>query len=123
MRKAPPELLSYLGRRAGDTLRTVAAYDRDGVEFENVRGDLDREQARARARVIHEQIITQVPGDGVAGEQLGKQYASMHLREHALIIDIPVGTGEGFGITLDPEAGRKLTSFVRRCEELVHEHT
>lgn len=120
MQEVPAELVDYLERRAGDSLRTVSAYDREGVEFEYVRGDIDREQLEERAAPVLEEVLMGSAADGVVEAHIGRRYASMHLRERALIINIPVGAGEGVGITLEPEAGRNLTTFVKRCEELVH---
>jgi hypothetical protein len=108
------ELLSYLQRRAGEYLRTVTVYDQEGYEIRYIRDDVDEAATR--------EIVDEAYGGIQSGlqltsvdDELGKRYATVQVREMAVILHFPREGADGCFVSLDLEAGRQLIQFVTEC--------
>lgn len=116
-------LLSYLRRRAGDTLRVVAHYDAEGVDLDYVRDDLDRETAETTVADIHSRLTGRSESAGELRQEFGRRYISLQLRDEAVFLHFPTEADAGRIVTLETEAARQLTSFVAECSKRVFPKT
>ncbi|MFC7166656.1 hypothetical protein [Halospeciosus flavus] len=117
----PNDLLAFLQRRAGNTLRIVVTYDADGFDLEYVRDDLDRATVDATVSDIHARLTSKpAPSEDECAEHLGRRYVSLQLREEAVVLNFPTDPNAGRVVTLEPEAARQLTGFVAECSKRVY---
>lgn len=116
-----PELADYLSRRASDGFRGLARYEGDDVEVLHTRRDLGRTEMYERARAIHRAVQLR-DGESVLDE-LGAAYATVQLREDAVILHFPMGDARGYLVGLEPDVARDLSSFVTDCIRIIeHEN-
>lgn len=115
------ELLELLRSRAGDHVRLVGEYDEESLSIQYLREDLDRGAIEEQGEKIRKNLLDASLGHRDHGltEHVGERYATMHLREDALIVTIPTETWSAVVFSLDPEAGRNLTAFLSECVETV----
>lgn len=116
-RDRPRQLVAFLQRRTGGTLRAVVLYDagsrrplyvrsdadvfRDAEAMEAVLGRFREENAHHR-----EGEWESLPGD---------LRASVRVFSHAVIVNLPLPDGRGVVISLDLEAASSLGEFVADC--------
>lgn len=108
------ELVSYLEGRAGSHLREVAVYDENSWEIMYLREDLDKQIAQERI----EQIYTGVKaglGPQELEHEVGERYATLQVREDAVLLNLPWDRSEGSFVGLEPGAASQLMGFIDEC--------
>lgn len=109
-------LVSFVERRAGDTLRAIAEYDNTEFELLYRRDDLPRSEITTRVETIHENITwAWNPSDDDVIAELGEKRATVQVRKDAVIIHLLEDVHQGYLIGLDPDAARNLTTFLGEC--------
>ncbi|GAB7012593.1 hypothetical protein [Halolamina salina] len=108
------ELIAYLRRRAGSHLRAVAAYDESAWEITYLRDDLDRRMARERTEKIYGGVKTGLGPSGIEDE-MGERYATLQVRDEAVLLNLTWNETEGAIVGLEPEAASQLTGFIDEC--------
>lgn len=112
-----PELADYLSKRASDAFRGLARYESDDVEVLHTRADLGRADMYDRAQAIHRAVQSR-DGESVLDE-LGAAYATVQMREDAVILHFPMGDGRGYLVGLEPQIARDLSSFISDCIRII----
>lgn len=109
-------VVRYVRERAGDSLRVIAEYDRDGYEMAYLRDDLDREKVERRASVLHGYLSgsDRSEPDEVT-TALGDPYASVQLRESAVIVNLVTEDRAGVLVSMETSVCRDLHGFVDEC--------
>ena len=110
------QLTEFLKSEAGRFLRGVVRYDADQFTIVYVRDDVNDDHFRTRVAQIYDRLIEYTPED-TSTETFGKPYATLNIREHAVILNLRWGPSERVLIGLDLEAGRQLVSFVHESME------
>lgn len=108
------ELVSYLERRAGSYLREVAVYDENAWEITYLREDLDKQMARERTEAIYGGIKAGLGPQGLE-DQIGERYATLQVRDEAVLLNLPWNSSEGAFVGLEPDAATQLTGFLDEC--------
>ncbi|NHX35149.1 MULTISPECIES: hypothetical protein [Halolamina] len=108
------QLVSYLERRAGSYLRTVAVYDEESWEIVYLRDDLDRRSARQQTEKIYGGVKTGLGPSGLSDE-IGERYATLQVRDDAVLLNMPWNGSEGAFVDLEPGAASQLTGFIDEC--------
>lgn len=108
------QLVSYLERRAGSYLRAVAVYDEESWEITYLRNDLDRQSARQQTEKIHGGVKTGLGPSGLTDE-IGERYATLQVRDDAVLLNMPWNESEGAFVALEPGAASQLTGFLDEC--------
>lgn len=116
-----PELADYLSRRARDSFRGLARYDGDTVDVLHTREDLGKREMRERARAIHRAVRPR--GDANALDELGAPYATVQMREDAVILHFPVSPEAGYLVGLEPDVARDLSGFISDCLRIIERGT
>ena len=100
---------------AGDALRAVATYDRDGIDVVFERDDVsEKETAIDR---IHEELVLQELGREYL-ERLfgvGRWHCTMHRFERAVCIHHAEGAFSGTFVSVDSNASVDLERLIDRC--------
>lgn len=109
-------LTEYLRQRAGDYLRGVVQYDDESFEVIYVRDGLDTDAFRQRVDHIHTNIVDR-PTPKTGQESFGKPYATLSVREHAVVINLRWNSTEGLLVGLEPDAARDLVAFIHEAME------
>lgn len=110
------ELRTFLTDRAGELLRVLMTYDGAGFEVHHRRADLDRDRIEARAREVHRNLTTAGSDSGSPLDaELGALHASLQVRSEVVIVHLPLAGERGVVVSLEPDAGSDLTSFLRAC--------
>lgn len=117
LKRMPQDRLTeYLRRRAGDYLRGVVQYDDESFEVIYVRDGLSTDAFHQRVAHIHNSIIER-PTPGTEAESFGKPYATLSVREHAVVLNLRWNSDEGLLVGLEPDAARDLVAFIDETME------
>lgn len=110
------EIVQYVRGRAGESLRVVAEYDPDDFEIAYLRDDLGRKEVRRRTGVLHDYLAGGDRGgpDEVTAT-LGDPYASVQLRDRAVIVNLVTGDRAGVLVSMDTDVCQNLHGFVTEC--------
>lgn len=109
-------LTEFLRRRAGDYLRGVVQYDDESFEIIYVRDGLDAAAFRERVEHIHTSIVER-PTPEVGDDSFGKPYATLSVRERAVVLNLCWNETEGLLVGLEPDAARDLVAFIHETME------
>jgi hypothetical protein len=111
---------SDLRAEAGDALRVVATYDREGYHLVYCRDDVT-ERTAEHAPDIHEDLVLQ----GVGREHLeslfeaGKLHCSVHRFDELTAFHFLASEYTGLFVSIDADANVRLASFADICRECV----
>jgi hypothetical protein len=110
-------LLDSLRAQAGDSLRVVAAYDREGYDPVYVRDDLTTRMS-ARADAVHDELVLQGIGRGHLEDlfRAGELQCSMHRFEEMTAFHFAAAEFTGLFVSLDSDADIGLATFAETCE-------
>lgn len=109
-------LTEYLRHRAGNNLRGVVQYDDEAFEVIYVRDGLDTDAFRKRVEHIHTSIVER-PAPQTGDDSFGKPYATLSVREHAVVLNLRWNASEGLLVGLEPDAARDLVAFIHETME------
>lgn len=109
-------LTEYLQGRAGEYLRGVVRYDDESFEVIYVRDGLDLDAFRQRVELIYSSIV-QRPQAETGENSFGKPYATLSVREYAVVLNLRWSPTEGILVGLEPEAARDLVAFIHESME------
>ncbi len=110
------ELAAELRAQAGDALRVVAEYDRDGYDLRYVRDDVD-ERLDDVADDIHRDLVL----EGISRERLedlfdaGDLRCSMHRFEEVTAFHFAEAEYAGLFVSIDSGVDVPLASFTDTC--------
>jgi len=110
-------LLDSLRAEAGDALRVVATYDREGYEPVYVRDDLTARLTN-RADAVHDELVLQGIGRGHLEDLFGAGdlQCSMHRFEGLTAFHFTAAEFTGLFVSLDSDADIQLASFTEACK-------
>lgn len=109
-------LVSFVQRRAGESLRAIAEYETADLDLLYYRDDLPKTEITERVDTIHDNITwAWNPGDEEVVSKLGAKRATVQVREEAVVIHLLKGVNHGYLIGLEPGAARNLTTFLGEC--------
>lgn len=81
------------------------------------REDLGKSDMYDRVQAIHRAVQ---PRDGESVlDELGAAYATVQMREDAVILHFPMGDGSGYLVGLEPDVARDLSSFISDCLRII----
>jgi len=109
-------LVAELRDQAGDALRVVAEYDRDGYELRYVREDVDV-RLTDRADAIHRDLVL----EGIGREHLedlfgaGDLRCSMHRFDEVTAFHFAEAKYTGLFVSVDSDVDLPLASFTDTC--------
>lgn len=115
--KVSRELSSFFREEAGEALRVVAHYDTDSTEFIYLRDDLadgysetDFERAfeihrRDKEAAAHQESVIDA----------GRHHCTLRVYDGAIVFNFAQTGKIGTIISLDPDIGRNLLSFIMKC--------
>ena len=110
-------LAEYLRDRTGEYLRGVGFYDAEEYEVLYVRPDLHRETLDAEIA----RMVEHLRNESRAREQHAFPYGGLdgtvRSFEEAIVMHFPFSQERGAVVTLDTEAARQMTDFMRECIE------
>jgi len=115
-------LLGELRATAGEALRVVATYDRDGYDPVYVREDVS-ERLGGRADAVHEELVLQ----GIGREYLedlfdaGDLQCSMHRFDELTAFHFVAAEYTGLFVSVDSDAEVSLASFAETCKRYMDE--
>lgn len=112
-----PGLADYLTRRANDAFRGLAYYEGDTVDVVHTREDLGDAEMRERAGAIHRAVRPR--SEASALDELGAPYATVQMRDKAVILHFPVTADSGYLVGLEPDVARDLSAFVSDCIRII----
>ncbi|MGB9963756.1 hypothetical protein [Halobacterium sp. CBA1126] len=110
------ELVAKLQQQAGDALRVVAEYDRDGYELRYARGDVTA-RLEDRGDAIHRNLVL----EGISREHLedlfdaGNLRCSMHRFEEVTAFHFAEREYTGLFVSVDSDVDIPLASFTDTC--------
>jgi hypothetical protein len=107
--------VSTLRGVAGDALRAVAAYDRDGLELRYERDDVTQKETAIDR--IHEELVLQELGREYL-EQLfgvGRWHCTMHRFDRATCVHYAEGEFSGVFVSVDSGADVNLERLADAC--------
>lgn len=110
-----------LRERLGDGLRTVVVATADGWEASYLRDDLRKEyDQRGYEAVVDvfrsdEAFLRPATGD----LPIGPRHAVVHYHENAFVLQFPISEAETILISVSPESGRDLMTFIESCRTVV----
>ena len=113
-------LVDSLRAEAGEALRVIATYDREGYESVYVRDDVV-ERMSARADAVHDELILQGIGRGHLEDlfDAGELECSMHRFEELTAFHFAAEESTGLFVSLDPDADVPLATFAETCKRHV----
>lgn len=114
---ASRQLVEFLQDQAGSALRSAAHYDTDGYEFLYLRDDVADQYTKDELRVVFETLSNE---HATATEQqqvlhLGQHCCSVQVYDEGIMLNFAQTDTVRTLITLDPEAGRNLMTFIKNC--------
>lgn len=113
------QLVDYLRNQAGDYLRGVARYDSGGHSVIYLRDNLRSRRFKSDVS----QMIDRLKQETRARENRAFPFTDLHgtvrLFEEAMVMHYPHTQERGTVITLDPEVGQNLSTFMHECEERI----
>jgi len=110
------ELVAELQQQAGDALRVVAEYDREGYEIRYVREGVGA-RLDDRAEAIHRNLVL----EGISREHLedlfdaGELHCSMHRFDEVTAFHFAEREYEGLFVSVDSDVDIPLASFTDTC--------
>lgn len=113
-------VVTDLREEAGDALRVVATYDRDGYDVVYCRDDVTGRMADV-APEIHDDLVLQ----GVGREHLeslfdaGELHCSVHRFDELTAFHFLASEYTGLFVSIDADADVRLASFADTCRESV----
>lgn len=112
----------YVTDRVGDGLRTVVVVEEDGMEIEYLRDDLKREYSEESFADVVDTFRLEQPfmSPDLESRPVGERRAIVHYHENAFVLQFPLSPSESILISLTPESGRNLLSFIEKCHQLIH---
>ena len=113
---ADAPLTEFLRGRAGENLRGVIEYDGEGFEIHYMRDGLDADAFRRRVEYAYNRILQSQTTDTELASY-GKPYATLSVREYAVILNLRSTPTEGVIVGLEPDAARDLVSFIHETME------
>jgi hypothetical protein len=109
-------LVEKLQQQAGDALRVVAEYDRDGYEIRYVREDVGA-RLDERADAIHRNLVL----EGISREHLedlfdaGALHCSMHRFDEMTAFHFAEAEYTGLFVSVESDVDLPLASFTDTC--------
>ncbi|WP_336034555.1 hypothetical protein [Halobacterium yunchengense] len=110
------ELVDALHEHAGDALRVVAEYDRDGYDLRYVRDDVGA-RLGTRADAIHRDLVL----EGISREHLeglfdaGRLHCTMHRFDQLTAFHFADAEHTGLFVSVDSDADVPLATFADAC--------
>jgi hypothetical protein len=111
------DLLPSLQEAAGEALRAVAEYDREGVEIVYERDDVS--QKGLVIEDIHEELIINDLGRERLEDlfKVGEWHCTIHKFEEAICIHYSRGDWEGTFVSVDTGADAPIERLAEICQE------
>ncbi|MFB6269915.1 MAG: hypothetical protein ABEH83_08235 [Halobacterium sp.] len=109
-------LVETLQGHAGDSLRVVAEYDRDGYEIKYARDDVGARLADV-AEAVHRDLVL----EGISREHLedlfraGDLHCTMHRFDEITAFHFPDAEYTGLFVSVDSDADVPLATFADTC--------
>lgn len=110
------ELVAELRQQAGDALRVVAEYDRDGYDIRYVRDDVSARLAE-RADAIHQNLVLEGISRGHLEDlfDAGDLRCSMHRFDEVTAFHFAEAEYTGLFVSVESSADLPLASFTDTC--------
>lgn len=111
-------LVEALRSHAGEALRLVATYDRDGYELVYARPDA-AERAETDGERVHDELVLQGLGRGYLEDlfDAGDLQCSIHRFDDLTAFHFASGEFSGLFVSVDSEADLPLATFAETCKE------
>ena len=113
------QLITYLRDTVDDNLRGVAVYNQDAYDVVYLRDNLRTRRFKSEV----DQMIDRLQQETRAREQrafpFGDLTGTVRSFEEAMVMHYPHTQERGTLITLDPEVGRDLNTFMHECEQRI----
>jgi len=113
-------LVEALRELAGNALRVVAAYDRDGYAPVYV-APAAEERVRSQGEQVHDELVLQGLGRGHLEDLFaaGDLQCSIHRFEELTAFHFAADEFSGLFVSVDSEADLPLATFAETCKEFV----
>lgn len=112
---ANPDLIAFLEDRAGDMHRGTARYDGESPDVLYLRDDLREQQIQSEI----DRVLNRVRPEATSKEEqsfpFGGLYATVRVFEEATVLHFPTGSDRGIVVSLEPDSGQELNTFVGQC--------
>ncbi|MFB6138963.1 MAG: hypothetical protein ABEJ26_00850 [Halosimplex sp.] len=110
-------LTDALRELAGDSLRVVATYDRDGYDPVYVRSDAE-DRVRSRGDRVHDELVLQGIGRGHLEDlfDAGDLQCSVHRFDDVTAFHFAAGEFSGLFVSVDSDADLPLATFAETCK-------
>lgn len=120
---AARRVTKLLRERVGEGLRTVVTVGSDDFEVHYLRDDLAQEYSRETFAAVVDTFRLEQPqlSPGTGTLPVGERRAVVHYHEEAFVVQLPVAADESVLVSLTPDAGRDLLTFLETCRRLVQE--
>lgn len=118
-------LAEFFEEKTGTALRLVAHYNDESVEFVFLREDLEDHYTEAdfeRTFAIHRQEKETAVRQESAVD-LGRHHCTLRVFDEAIVFNFAQSGGLGTVVSLSPEVGRDLISFITRCLQELDDHS
>ncbi|WP_436908774.1 hypothetical protein [Halosimplex marinum] len=111
-------LVAALREVAGDALRVVATYDRDGYDPVYVAPSAEQ-RVRSQAERVHDELVLQGLGRGHLEDlfDAGDLQCSIHRFDEVTAFHFASGEFSGLFVSVDSEADLPLATFSETCKE------
>lgn len=113
-------LVTYLDDRAGEYLRGAIQYTDDDYRVLFLRSDVEADYSERNLEEFCEYWRVREDGSEGAPFSLGNVHCTVRFYDEALLFHFAQGEDVGTVVTLDPEAGRDIVTFITHCLELLH---
>lgn len=115
------QLVDFLEDQAGDTLRGAVHYTKDDYEVIYLRDDVEALYPDEKLEELFQYYRRRnAEKSDPAPFDLGNRHCSVACYDDAILFHFTQGESVGTVITLDPEAGRDMLSFITDCLEQLH---
>lgn len=120
-KESATRLVGFLERQAGEYLRGAIHYSADEYVTIYMRDDVDALYPPEKMEELAE-YYRQVNRNQTAEEpfDLGTNHCTVNFYDDAILFHFTQGEELGTVITLEPEAGRDIVSFITDCLEQLH---